>query len=258
MQMSLVDLIKRAESMSILGAHGKGRPLQLLPALTETEIAAFAKSLPCPLPADVRELLRYCRGIVSGLPYDLDFTGQGMLFGFEIVFPHGVPIAADGFGSFWVVDLTDQSIDFGPIYFTCHDAPVVLYQCDDLEEFLTELFRGHSPTRPCLLGQVQQDEVFEVWRKNPGLMSVEECRQSSDSILREFGAELDLSWQVIDMRNASAGFGFSWGRYGPNTELKRHGHYPIFAYNRPPATGLKAFFRSLIGWSPGSAACGDR
>jgi hypothetical protein len=27
--------------------------------------------------------------------------------------------------------------------------------------------------------------------------------------------------------------GFSWGRYGPRTELRRHGHELLFAYRRP-------------------------
>ena len=28
--------------------------------------------------------------------------------------------------------------------------------------------------------------------------------------------------------------GFSWGRHGPRTEIRRNGHERLFAYARPP------------------------
>lgn len=240
--MSLVDIIKTAQKMTLVDEDGEEIALELLPPLSGDEIADFANSLPCPLPEDMRELLSYCRGF-EGVGTDLvDFTGQEMMFEHKIIFPHGVPIASDGFGNFWVVDLTKHSSKFGPVYFACHDAPVILYQNNTISEFLSELFRGCHPPHDSLIHDVHDDRLFNVWRKNPNVLAFDECVQSSDTTLREFAAELNSSWHVIDLRQATPGFGFSWGRFGPHTEIKRHGLLPIFAYKRP-----KGLLRRLLG-----------
>ena len=71
------------------------------------------------------------------------------------MFSYGLPIAADGYGYFWVVDLHSDTTTSGPIYFACHDAPVILYQTDSLEQFLSELFRMFEPPHQSLI-----DEMF--------------------------------------------------------------------------------------------------
>jgi hypothetical protein len=147
-------------------------------------------------------------------------------------FPHGIPIAGDGFGNYWIVDLFPQSTSWGPIYYWCHDAPVVLYQSPSLEHFLTELFKLSEPPYKSLIDDVHEDRLFQVWNENPGVMSQEECLRSHDHELQAFAEQLDPSFQIIDLRNAQVGFGFSWGRYGPRTVIRRHGSIPIFAYQR--------------------------
>ena len=47
----------------------------------------------------------------------VDFTGSQCSFQHDEIFPHGLPIAADGYGNFWVIDLLPSSADWGPIYF---------------------------------------------------------------------------------------------------------------------------------------------
>jgi hypothetical protein len=49
--------------------------------------------------------------------------------------------------------------------------------------------------------------------------------------LSDTAAEASQSFQIIDMRHAAPGFGFSWGRHGPETVVVRHGTHPIFAYS---------------------------
>lgn len=231
--MSPVEIIQDAQSTSLVDEDGAEVTLQLLPPLSESEIDEFAALLPCPLPADIRELLAFCRGFRGVVVDVVDFTGGEMFFGLESVFPHGIPIAGDGFGNFWVVDLCRQSTEFGPVYFACHDAPVILYQSDTLGGFLSELFRMCTPPHESLVDDVHEDRRFQVWSKNPGVMDFESCLESADASLREFAASLDTTWQIIDLRDAEPGFGFSWGRYGANTDLQRFGALPIFAYRRP-------------------------
>ena len=230
--MNLIDIIKNAQSRELIGEDGDSMELDLLPGLDEGAISQFASSLPCELPEEIRELLRFCRGFEGVVPDLVDFSGQDLMFEHEIIFPHGVPIASDGFGNFWVVDLSPGSREFGPIWFACHDAPVILYQSSGLGEFLAELFKLCEPPHESLLDDVHEDRIREVWRTNPNVLSHQHCVDSTDPVLREFAGSLDPSFEIIDLRNASPGDGFSWGRYGPRTVIRRHRSYPVFAYQR--------------------------
>ncbi|MHC4997250.1 MAG: SMI1/KNR4 family protein, partial [Planctomycetota bacterium] len=117
-----------------------------------------------------------------------------MTFEQEDLFPHGVPIASDGWGNFWVVDLTPDSSEFGPVWFACHDAPVILYQSDNLSEFLIELFKLCHPPYKSLVDDVHEDRIRNVWRTNPGVLDHESCMQSSDKTLCEFALALPPSY----------------------------------------------------------------
>jgi len=240
--MKPVDLIRDAQSEKLTDEDGERIELSLLPGLDDAGLQAFEESLPCPLPAEMREVLRFCRGFESVVADLVDFTGQDMMFEQRTVFPHGVPIAADGFGNFWVADLSPASTTFGPIWFACHDAPIILYQSADATTFLSELFKACQPPYESLVDDVHEDRLRNVWRTNPGVLTYGECAQSTDDLLREFAAALDGSFQIMDLRNAQPGDGFSWGRYGPQTVLRRHGDLPLFAYQQK-----KGFLRRLFG-----------
>lgn len=230
--MSAMDVIKRVQARELTSEDGDVLALDLLPGLDEEAVARFESSLPCALPEDVRELLRFCRGFDGVVADQVDFTGQDMPFEQRDIFPHGMPIASDGFGNYWVVDLAPDSTAFGPIWFACHDAPVVLYQSQDLSEFLEELFKMCEPPYTSLVDDVHEDRIREVWRTNPGVLPYQECVESADPVLRQFADTLDPSYEIIDLRAAEPGDGFSWGRYGPQTVVRRHGTLPVFAYER--------------------------
>ena len=100
----------------------------------------------------------------------------------EELFPHGLPLAHDGLGNSWIVDVTTESHSWGPIFCSSHDAPVIVYQTD-----------------------------------NPGVLSFSRCIHSSDPDLKTFAESLDETWQFVDLRKPVIGDGFSWGRYGPKT-----------------------------------------
>jgi|HubBroStandDraft_1064217.scaffolds.fasta_scaffold712109_1 hypothetical protein len=69
------------------------------------EVESFARSLPTAPPEDVRDLLEFCSGIEGALE-QIDFTGRTLLgFCVDLVIPYALPIAQDGCGNYWVVDL---------------------------------------------------------------------------------------------------------------------------------------------------------
>jgi hypothetical protein len=231
--MKAVDILRDAVNRSLVDEDGEPVQLRFDPPLSSPEIDAFEQGLPCPLSPDIRDLLAFCRGFEGGAADFVDFTGARCGYEHEEIFPNGLPFAADGFGNFWVVDLTPTSETWGPIYFACHDAPVILFQSPTLEHFLTELLKMSEPPHKSLVDDVHEDRLYRVWRKNPGVRTQAECLASADPVLSAFARELEPSFQIVDMRNADTGFGFSWGRYGPRTVIRRHGTLPVFAYRKP-------------------------
>jgi hypothetical protein len=239
--MTPLEIVRQARADALIDEDGRLVTLELLPGLSQRELDDFARQVPSHIPPEIAELLSECRGFYGTIE-QVDFTGRGILFEFEPAFPYGLPIAADGYGNFWVVDLHPHTARWGPIYFVCHDAPVILYQADFLEQFLSELVRMFKPPHRSLVDDVHEDRLAHVWRTNPGVLSHEQCLRSDDPVLSAFARELDDSFQVIDLRRAKPGDGFSWGRYGPNTAVKRFGRHAVFAYQKP-----KGFIARLFG-----------
>ena len=239
--MTPLEIIRQAQAEALVDEDGRVVTLELLPGLCQTELRDFAGQLPCRIPPEIAELLSVCRGF-SGAVEQVDFTGRDLFFEYKAAFPFGLPIAADGFGNFWVVDLHPRTVRWGPIYFACHYASVILYQADSLEQFLSELFRMFKPPHKSLVDDVHEDRLARVWRTNPGVLSYEQCLRSDDPTLSAFARELDESYGVIDLRRAKPGDGFSWGRYGPRTQIKRFGTLAVFAYEK-----REGFFSRIFG-----------
>ena len=236
-----IEIIETARAQEWIDEDGHKIEVTLRPPLTDADLDAFARQLPCPIPEHIRDLLKYCTGFEGTLD-QLDFTGRSLQFQQPELFPHGLPIAHDGMGNYWVVDLKPQSTDWAPIYFYGQDPPVVLLQSPSLTQFVDETFRMLTPSYESLIDGVHEDRLYEVWKYNPGVINQAQAAASSDPVLREFAGQLSPEWQIIDLRQARIGMGFSWGRYGPNTQVRRHGLEPIFAY-QPKSGFLGRLFR---------------
>jgi len=229
--MSAVDVLREAAGMRLVDEDGNVETLTLLPGLTEEELKGVEAGLPCALPAEAREVLTFCRGFEGGPLESVDFSGQQLAgFGLEEVFPCGVPIAHDGFGNYWVVDVVSTSKSWGPIFFACHDAPVIVFQTDRMEHFIKEVIRMSNEPWESEIDDVHEKYHDRISRDNPGVMTHEDCLKSRDADLRAFAESLDETFLFVDLRNAKVGDGFSWGRYGPATVNKRFGEERIFAY----------------------------
>jgi hypothetical protein len=242
--MTPLEIIRQAQAGTLIDGDGNFVALELLPGLSDRELQDFTEQVPCLIPPEIAGLLGACRGFY-GTVEQVDFTGKDLTFEFEAAFPYGLPIAADGYGNFWVVDLHPGTTTWGPIYFAGHDAPVILYQAGSLEQFLRELFRMFEPPHQSLIDDVHKDRLARVWRTNPGVHSREQCLRSEDPILSAFARELDESFQIIDLRLAKPGDGFSWGRYGPRTQIRRFGTHAVFAYQK-----RKSIISRLLGRLP--------
>jgi SMI1/KNR4 family protein SUKH-1 len=222
---------------------GDAFSVQLHPGLSESEYRDFVARLPAPPPDDIRELLLFTRGFDFNPVEKVDLRGE-LEFEYEPAFPHGLPICGDGFGNFWVVDVNPESGAWAPIFYACHDPPVIAWQAQSLGEFLNGLFELGRRNATSAVGHVHDSVVFEIWKRNPGLVPVPEARGSDDRELRTFAEQLDERALIADLRDTRIGSGFSWGRYGPDTLVQRDGPPLLFAITPP---GGKSLLQRLFG-----------
>lgn len=241
--MSPKQIIESVLSERFQDEDGNEFSVQLHPGLSESEYEDFAGSLPVPPPAEISDLLRFTRGFDFSPVERVDFRGE-LAFEYEPAFPHGLPICSDGFGNFWVVDVNPESGAWAPVFYACHDPPVIAWQAPSLGEFLQELFELGRRHASNAVGHVHDEVVFEIWKLNPGLVPVAEAQGSGDGELQSFAQQLDGRALIADLRDPRMGSGFSWGRYGPDTALQRDGSRLLFALTPP---GKKSLLRRLFG-----------
>jgi hypothetical protein len=230
--MSLASTLQSLRGRRLHDEDGHEHVLELLPPATEAELARLAASLPAPLPGDMREALLVSKGLANG-PLEsfslLDLEG----FGLEEAFPFAYSIGHDGFGNYWVLDVLPDASSWGPVFYACHDPAVIAWQAGTVERFLLDVVAMWElgPRSPVDL--VHEETVHRLWREHAALRPVADLAASDDSVLREFAATLPASAVVADLRRASVGDGFAWGRFGPRTEIRRAGREPVWALIPP-------------------------
>ncbi len=226
--MDPLEAIRGTQATRLVGEDGDEVEFELAPALPRAEIERLADEVGAPLSGELRALLERTAGIDGGPLQTIDFTGRSLSFEAEETFPSGLPIAGDGFGNFWILDLTPDDVETAPVFFACHDPPVILYQSPDIGDFLHQAFRMLVPPHASAVDDVHEDRLFNVWRDNPGTLE-HSAALASDERLSTFAAELDDRFTFVDRRSPPVGMGFSWCRYGPRTAVRRHGHERLFA-----------------------------
>jgi hypothetical protein len=238
---SAAEILRAAAGRVVVDEDGNEEVINLMPPLSAEELKRLEQRIPCPLPPEAKELLNFTRGFEGGPLESIDFGGLDEPI-FEDLFPCGLPIAHDGFGNYWVLDLTSTTTHWGPVLYVCHDPPVVVYQCNDVPVFIHDVLRMAEAPWGGPIDDVHEKHSMRIWRENPGAQPRDEAVRSADAAVRRFAEQLTPEHSVVDMRQAKTGDGFSWGRFGPRTPVTRAGEESIFAYQkRSRGSRLKGF-----------------
>lgn len=209
--------------------------LQAGPPLAAAEVVKVQAGYPVPLPSELVRLTAVTSGVDDLL--DLDLSGARHDVEASELMPAGHPVAADGAGNFWLLDLTPDTVDTAPVFYLGHDPAVLVYVAPDLATFLEQAVDGQLPAYA----------AGHVWSSRPRAMSYEQA-MTADAALREFAGSLGGGWTFVDLRQREVGDGVAWGRYGPRTRLARHGWERIWGYapyEKPPSRWRRAGFVSM-------------
>ena len=228
----IADALRRLAGLKLEDEDGNEEILTLEPPATEAEVRMLEARLPCPIPQDIRDALRVAKGLAHG-PLEsfslIDLEG----FGLEEMLPYAYSIAHDGFGNYWVLDLLPSTTTWGPVFCACHDPAVLAYQAPSIEEFLNDAIAMWQAGPRSRVDVVHDDVVHRIWSENPDETTPAALQESADELLRTFAADLPPSAQVIDLRDPALGHGFSWGRFGPRTTIRRAGEARVWALIPP-------------------------
>jgi hypothetical protein len=210
-----------------IGGTGRSAQLRLLPPLGEIEIAAFESGLAAKLPASARRMLAWAAGFVWPPFGHVSFVG-GDAFEFRDMLPKSIPLAPDGEGNFWALDVRADTGDWGPVFFVSHDPPVAAIQARDLDDFVSQVLACEPGSR-APIEEVTKAAVKEIWLEDPHLMDIGVARASSDPSVSAFARGLGDSFRVADLRTRRRGVGFAWGcGSGGESGIVRHGSELLF------------------------------
>jgi hypothetical protein len=162
--MDPLEAIRCAQATRLVDEDGDEVEFELAPGLPPADIERLADELGVPLSRELRALLERTAGIDDGPLESIDFTGQSLSFEAPEAFPSGLPIAGDGFGNFWILDL--------------HEA-----------------FRMLVPPHASAVDDVHEDRLFNVWRDNPGTTE-RSAALASDERLSAFAEELGRPFHI--------------------------------------------------------------
>lgn len=200
--------------------------LQLAPGLSSSELDEFETLLGVALPPSARTLLMFSGGFTYRPFGKVTFVGKDLVFEFAEAFPKQIPLAADGAGNFWAIDVRADTGRWGPVFFVSHDPPVLVIQAQDLTEYITQVLNFGGNRR--FVEDVSQRGVSAIWRDDPYLIDVGSARGSSDPTISRFANELPDSFRLADLRECRRGTGFAWGRGGSGSRIIRHGSDLLF------------------------------
>jgi hypothetical protein len=224
--MPLKDVLLGAAGRTLADVDGGRERVELQPGASPERVAEIERELGFALPRELRELLAIAAGLEMLESFDLASIGPcplTELFG-AVLTPLG-----DGAGNFWVVELHPEQAVLGPVWFLCHDAPVLVYQSADLATFLADYLRFAAAPHDGPVADVVERAVRAVWRQTCDVPRAA-LLDAEDDVLRRFAHELSDGWFVRDLRAARTGDGMPLGRFGPKTPLKRAGREFLFAY----------------------------
>lgn len=241
--------MKPAERLKTLMAtqwvdeDGEPYECRLLPGVPDEDLAEYETKHGITLAEPIKDLLRFSGGIEGGALEIFDFLGAPVDFYLDLK-PRSsfLEIAQDGWGNSWFYDFTPGGTLLGPIFYYCHEGPIITYQCGDLETFIEDFFQFMTPPYQSPLDDVHEFRLKPIDQLNLDLISQAHAVQSGDALLEGFASRFEADAVFYDFRGKPPGFGFDLSAF---QLLAKHAAAPIYAMKTRPGLfqRLTSFWR---------------
>lgn len=241
--MDNIAIIKKLKSSTFVDEDGDSYTLDFKDGLTVSEIEKLKTLFPNnTIDVELIEILKETRGWEDYGLDDIDFSSIGQ-FGFTELCPNSVTLGHDGFGNHWVLDILNDG-SLGHIYYACHDPAVFIYYADSLNGFLSSLLEFHESPTQNYLDEIHDKVVYDIWKDNSQLLDKVDFEKANVSYFPFLNLLEGDDWVIADLRNAKNKTGFAWGKFGPNSEIKRHPSELIWGIKKSKKGIFKRLFRS--------------
>jgi hypothetical protein len=216
------DLLDAALNEQFVGEEGELLQLLLVrPGFGPNE-RNFQSRFTRPLPPEVSELLSFASGFRLG--YVEIFFTEYALQGYHFLLPDWMELCGDGFGNFWVAEIQADSNEWAPVWFVCHDPPVIVRVADTLSDFIDQVL-DCSRKPPRLQNNWfarSHDRADKIWQRgeSAGISALAGC-SSTDATISAFARSLPKNGVIVDLRSSRLGDGFSWAQFDAYAEAKR-------------------------------------
>jgi len=236
--MTTIEQLKSILTEQYVSEDGDEYKVELKSGLTDQQIDELAERLPAgQIPTEIRELLKFASGFEFDPLEEVTFDSVG-LFGFEEFFPNSVQLAGDGFGNFWILDVSENG-NWGNVFYVCHDPAVIVKHSENLAQFIEHVNDFGKNGSNSNLDIIHEKVVFDIWSKDNGFIDLENARESSDKTLSDFALSLPDNFVVADLRNQPNQKGFAWGKFGAKIDkVKRHETELIWGIEKPIKKGI--------------------
>ena len=240
--MNNIAILKKLKSSTFTDEDGETYTLDFKDGLTASEIEKLKPLFPNhTIDNELIDVLKETRGWEDYGLDDIDFSSIGQ-FGFTELCPFSVTLGHDGFGNHWVLDILNDG-SLGHVYYACHDPAVFIRYADNLNDFLSSLLEFHESPTENYLNDIHDKVVYDIWENGGQLFDKIDFEKANTSYFPFFNQLEGNDWAIADLRNAKNKTGFAWGKFGPNSEIKRHPRELIWAIKK----SKKGFFKRLFG-----------
>lgn len=204
--MTVVEEIRAYMAAPSHDEDGEDRGTRLLPPLSDAAIAEMERSYGCEFTAEVRALLAFCGGFEEGPMEIIEFKGEPVEYLLPALKGRFRSIASDGFGNFWFHWASYVNERLGPVYYYQHEGPMLIYQSDCIEAFVSECIRFMRPPYASLIDDVHEFRLRPIATFNRDLLT-REMTIAADPSLAEFAAGVPEDSLFYDFRGAKTGDG---------------------------------------------------
>jgi hypothetical protein len=211
--MAIVETLSHYMANPSPDEDGQDHGTSLLARLPEDAIRGLEEHYGCSFNHEVRDLLRFCGGLINGPMEMINFTGSDGDPGVGWMTGRVREIASDGFGNFWFLWLPHVNEKLGPIYYFQHELPAILLQSHGIVEFVTECVKLMTPPYKSLIDDVHEMQIGEHAWHIQKLKPAQDLSVVSDPALADFLSTLPDDAGVYDFRSSKIGDGIDLSRF---------------------------------------------